>query len=947
MVKSSSSGRVPNNKRTGRGRNGNKKQQKGQKRPSKEPEKSEGNSKKLKTAAAAAVDGESQLTPNAVRKLLLAEAYEKPVVVALKVPTVGDVSSATNNDKFVATQIFDKSFFTPCLITAEILAALTGTTQDNKNNGTFLVQVKGYVTSTVNASGSPQNNFEPFLALTKVEIVQEAPPSLVPAKRLLKANTSQEKIQGGLTSKWFHDELLPNVSLDELSGSTRVPLELSNQGDHYPEIHSNRKIVQDFLTHHKAMTALQGANLMIHHTQSITEEEEQPQEANNADNNANNVTNNSNSNSNSNSNRSRSNSTSSQNNNNNHTPPHQLYFTALKEFATAQMDRQKASLTSNAGRATAADAAKVVEQHKQCLQQVLAEQVRVLQVNSNNDNVSKQQPTSTNTATTPHKKDSWITEENLKQWHEKLCGNGLHAKAGEWRTKNVKAGRTVFCPASDVLQHLRTYLLPSLQILEFKLKENNTSTTNQNYCDAVLMFAAAVFFTLVDLHPFWDGNGRLARTVGNGALHLEFPFCINWFATPAQRSDYVLATLTTRRNFSLVYRGETTITDKEQQYVRDAAKASGLFFPLVAILMDRVRKAVQEFLELQHQKQLSALEHSEAVAARRVREREAAGSCLICFDEHPNIATLCCGRAVHLNCLAQWLGDNTSCPNCRGTMPALPRRPARNALEGELEQLLEEDSDDTEDELQRSYRPADLLGLRAFLNRNRRTSDDNDNEENHGNGVATNNEADDDGDSAGNDDDDGEDRNAILVEVGQYDDQSEDGTTTIVERDRIVIVRDGRAVAIHPRNNSTNSDDEDTTEDPEDDDGTTTIVERDRIVLVRDGRTIAIHPRNRNSDEDAGDENDEGTTEDIEQEGDETTEVEQEETTTDDTAEAVEDVTTDDTEETVEAISPSAPQIAGNYCRFCNNRPAQECTNGCCGRCCLLHGTWECYRHSG
>jgi len=39
---------------------------------------------------------------------------------------------------------------------------------------------------------------------------------------------------------------------------------------------------------------------------------------------------------------------------------------------------------------------------------------------------------------------------------------------------------------------------------------------------------------------------------------------------------------------------------------------------------------------------------------------------MICHESEPNIATLCCGAAVHLNCMAKWLADapHPSCIKC-------------------------------------------------------------------------------------------------------------------------------------------------------------------------------------------------------------------------------------------------------------------------------------------
>ena len=40
-----------------------------------------------------------------------------------------------------------------------------------------------------------------------------------------------------------------------------------------------------------------------------------------------------------------------------------------------------------------------------------------------------------------------------------------------------------------------------------------------------------------------------------------------------------------------------------------------------------------------------------------------ADCCMICHEQGPNIATLCCGAAVHLNCMAKWLADAPQ-PSC-------------------------------------------------------------------------------------------------------------------------------------------------------------------------------------------------------------------------------------------------------------------------------------------
>ena len=72
-----------------------------------------------------------------------------------------------------------------------------------------------------------------------------------------------------------------------------------------------------------------------------------------------------------------------------------------------------------------------------------------------------------------------------------------------------------------------------------------------------------------------------------------------------------------------------------------------------------------------HQIKETDLIDDDLKAANRVRMQAAAGECFICLEDKPNIATLCCGKAVHFNCMAKWLRQNASCPQCREKLPNL------------------------------------------------------------------------------------------------------------------------------------------------------------------------------------------------------------------------------------------------------------------------------------
>ena len=63
----------------------------------------------------------------------------------------------------------------------------------------------------------------------------------------------------------------------------------------------------------------------------------------------------------------------------------------------------------------------------------------------------------------------------------------------------------------------------------------------------------------------------------------------------------------------------------------------------------------------------------------------AAGECFICLEDKPNIATLCCGKAVHFNCMAKWLRQNASCPQCREKLPNLDASDDENSTSSDDE----------------------------------------------------------------------------------------------------------------------------------------------------------------------------------------------------------------------------------------------------------------------
>lgn len=466
--------------------------------------------------------------------------------------------------------------------------------------------------------------------------------------------------------------------------------------------------------------------------------------------------------------------------------PTQLYLSCMDEFRTSQLDRQKASLTPNEGRESASNAALVVEQHQETLKEFMGY-------------------------------EGELTLAKLNALHHQLT-QGLVEDAGALRTKNVRVAYTTFCSHEDV-PRLTEQLLEAIRSLRSRWIPRHATAATEDRAAAAVTFAAAVFMGIVDCHSYSDGNGRLARIAANWALRRAgFPFVVHFFATPAQRSEYSNAVRLARRNLDLVARGRVS----EEKLLQSYQKVGGLQ-PIVRLILDRLHKGIAEFNTRLEEKESAHNEQAEARMARRFRERSAAGTCLICFEFSPNIATLCCGKAVHLNCMAQWLSANSSCPQCRGPLPSIP-------------------------EGMRPRAPA-----------------------------AANNDA----DIASTTD--------STTEMEASDDtySSTDDTTTTEE--------DHQPAAVAPPPPAAAAVDDTTTDDTTTDDTTS---------------VAAASPAPANSND-----------------------------TTEDSTMS----TTDDTTTAAAPVAQQQGQIL--YCNHCNNRAARDCSNGACGRCCVLHGSWQCDRH--
>jgi fido (protein-threonine AMPylation protein) len=332
----------------------------------------------------------------------------------------------------------------------------------------------------------------------------------------------------------------------------------------------------------------------------------------------------------------------------------QELMAATTAFSVAQLKRQSASLESNTRKAlTSAAGDAVVRAHESALALILTPPLPARSSRSSSSVLKS------------------LTVSDLTEVHTRILSGGVGVGGGALRSGGVHVGTTHFCAAPLV----RPELVTTLSQLALFAAEGAEPFDH----------AAALVLGINNVHPFSDGNGRLARIYANWALQQAgVPFLVTLGSTPAARLEYIAALRSSR----------------EQRSLTPLANYIATHTALAWAELERVSAA--------RARAASASAADAAVSAARAALR--AEACMICLDEDPNVATLCCGAPVHLNCFSTWLatGDTASCIKCRVVLPRPPPRPAapgggggggrQGGLVAEEEETIE-DSSETADPL--------------------------------------------------------------------------------------------------------------------------------------------------------------------------------------------------------------------------------------------------------
>lgn len=123
-------------------------------------------------------------------------------------------------------------------------------------------------------------------------------------------------------------------------------------------------------------------------------------------------------------------------------------------------------------------------------------------------------------------KSDFITEENIKDLHSLFYNKIDSDNAGKYRTKPI------IVTGADVA-------FPSPSEIPKKMKEFAAKLPEMKQNMHLVEFASMVHIIFVNIHPFIDGNGRVARLLLNLAL-LEAGYNIT-VIPPVVRADYIRA----------------------------------------------------------------------------------------------------------------------------------------------------------------------------------------------------------------------------------------------------------------------------------------------------------------------------------------------------------------------------------------------------------------------
>mmetsp|Transcript_52260 Transcript_52260/g.126302 ORF Transcript_52260/g.126302 Transcript_52260/m.126302 type:complete len:1212 (-) Transcript_52260:2307-5942(-) len=273
--------------------------------------------------------------------------------------------------------------------------------------------------------------------------------------------------------------------------------------------------------------------------------------------------------------------------------------------------------------------------------------------------------------------DEALSPELLLRWHAWLAGDGLYPEAGAFRTSaNSCSPDCILDQVSDFCDTLENSWLSFLKGRSYD-------------CAGITTFAVVSMLNFYRCAPFEHGNANLSKVVFQWCLRRAgFPFCVH-FVERAEAMSVLDSFKAACEFLSIVPCGIVSNTD-----ISAVSRLAGTIDVLIESTIENMAQSIDSFSVAVSKKAACASDVTEARIVRKAREQASESTCIICFDESPNIATLCCGKPVHFHCMGEWLkrSSNSSCPQCRSHIQSCTTRARSTNLSSTINLVSDDDS---------------------------------------------------------------------------------------------------------------------------------------------------------------------------------------------------------------------------------------------------------------
>lgn len=113
-----------------------------------------------------------------------------------------------------------------------------------------------------------------------------------------------------------------------------------------------------------------------------------------------------------------------------------------------------------------------------------------------------------------------LGQAELREMHRRLFAQSWPESAGRFRTENIEITGTAFLPPHWQQVPALTYQI--LTSLDYRLTQ-----TQGNETAAIVEMAAQAHYDISAIHPFRDGNGRIARLILNYVFrYFDLPYVV-------------------------------------------------------------------------------------------------------------------------------------------------------------------------------------------------------------------------------------------------------------------------------------------------------------------------------------------------------------------------------------------------------------------------------------